>query len=61
VPLYTAGSVPGLTAPALVYDPTAHVLYLDTPTNAPVALITLGGTSHPATLSTAEIVIKTYP
>ncbi len=58
VNLYEAGSVPALAHPALVYDPVAHTVSLDLPSGAPVTLITLGGTTHPASLDLSEIVIK---
>jgi hypothetical protein len=56
--LYTAGSVPMLTAPALVYDPNAHTVSLDIPGNAPVTLLTLGAATHPATLDVSEVLVK---
>ncbi len=59
VNLYEANAVPqGLTAPALVYSPTAHTVSLDIPGSAPVTLITLGGSTHPASLDLSEIIIK---
>ncbi len=56
--LYEAGSVPTLTHAALVYDPVAHTISLEGPAGAPVTLVTLGGTTHPASLDLSEIVIK---
>ena len=59
VNLYEANATPqGLTAPALVYNPTAHTVSLDIPGSAPVTLITLGGSTHPASLDLSEIIIK---
>jgi hypothetical protein len=58
--LYTAGSVPVLNAPALVYDPSAHTVALDIPGNAPVTLITLGAGTHPASLDISEVLVKHY-
>ena len=58
VNLYEAGSVPALSHPALVYDPVAHTISLDLPGGGAVPLITLGGTTHPASLDLSEIVIK---
>ncbi len=57
--LYTAGSVPqNLAHAALVYDPNAHTVTLDIAGHAPVTLITLGGTAHPASLDVQEILIQ---
>jgi hypothetical protein len=56
--LYTAGSVPMLTSPALVYDPNAHTVSLDIPNHAAITLITLGAATHPATLDVSEILVK---
>ena len=56
--LYTAGSVPVLSAPALVYDPNAHTVSLDIPGQAAVTLITLGAATHPASLDISEIMVK---
>ena len=58
LPLYTAGSVPTLTAPALVYDPVAHTLSLDAHANT--VLITLGGTDFPSSLVASEIGVKYF-
>ncbi len=58
VNLYVAGSVPTLAHPALVYDPVAHTIALDLPGGGAVPLITLGGTTHPASLDLSEITIK---
>jgi hypothetical protein len=56
--LYTAGSVPqNLAHAALVYDPLAHTVSLEVGGNAPVTLITLGGSAHPASLDVTEILI----
>ncbi len=56
--LYEAGSVPAHTQAALVYDPVAHTISLEGSAGAPVTLITLGGTAHPASLDAADIIIK---
>jgi hypothetical protein len=45
-------------APALVYNATTHVISLDIPDHSPVALVTLGGTTLPGSLTAAEIFIK---
>jgi hypothetical protein len=56
--LYTAGSVPlNLAHAALVYDPVAHTVSLEVGGGAPITLITLGGTAHPANLDISEILI----
>jgi len=46
------------SAPALVYNATSHVISLDIPNQAPVALVTLGGSTLPSSLTAAEIFIK---
>ena len=46
------------SAPALVYNPSTHVVSLDIPSNAPIALITLGGSTPPGSLTPSEIFIK---
>ena len=59
--LYEANAVPtNLTAPALVYNPTAHTVSLDLPGSTPVTLITLGSSTHPTSLDLSEIIIKHY-
>ena len=60
VDLYEAGAVPVLSHAALVYDPTAHTLTLDVPGSAPTLLVTLGGSTHPTSLSAAEIFLKLH-
>ncbi len=61
VNIYLAGSVPGnLTHAALVYDPSAHTIGLDVPGQPAITLITLGGSTHPASLDPAEILFKTH-
>ena len=60
VNLYTAGAVPNLLQPALVYDPTAHTLSLDIPGQSPIALLSLGSTTHPASLDASEIIFKVH-
>ena len=55
--LYTAGaSLPN--APALVYDPNAHTISLDIPNASPVVLVTLGASTHPASIDPTEILVK---
>ena len=57
ISLYTAGAtLPN--APALVYDPNAHTISLDIPNSSPITLITLGASTHPASLDPSEILIK---
>lgn len=58
--LYTAGSVPALSHPALVYDPVAHTVALDVPGQSMITLVTLGGSTHPASLDVNEILFKTH-
>jgi hypothetical protein len=55
--LYTAGAtLPN--APSLVYDPNAHTISLDIPSAAAVVLITLGASTHPASIDPSEILVK---
>lgn len=57
--LYTTGSVPqNMQVAALVYDPAAHTISLDLPHTQPITLITLGASTHPATLDASEILVK---
>jgi hypothetical protein len=56
--LYTAGEVPVLDRPALVYDPSAHTIALDIPGQAPLPLIVLGSSSNPKSLDVSEIMVK---
>jgi len=61
LPLYTTATLPGnIATSALVYDPTAHTLSLETPGEGPAILITLGGSSFPTALTTSEITVKTH-
>jgi len=56
--LYTAGSVPGLNQPALVYAPSAPTIALDIPGQPPLPLIVLGAGTQPASLAVDEIVVR---
>jgi hypothetical protein len=56
--LYTAGNVPVLDRPALVYDPSAHTVALDIPGQAPLPLIVLGASAPPETLDVSEILVR---
>ncbi len=60
VNIYTTGTVPNLLQPALVYDPSAHTLSLDVAGQSPLTLLTLGTTTHPASLDAGEIVFKVH-
>jgi hypothetical protein len=57
--LYLSTAVPqNLQAPALVYNATAHTVSLDIPGASAITLITLGSSTHPASLDLSEILIK---
>jgi hypothetical protein len=56
--LYTAGQVPVLHDPALVYDPQAHTVALDILGNVPVPMIVLGASTLPATLDVSGILVR---
>ena len=61
LPIYTAGSgsAPQPNDTALVFNPLAQTLSLQANEHSTV-LITLGGTSHPASLVAAEFFVKTF-
>jgi hypothetical protein len=46
------------SAPALVYHADTHSVSLEIPNQAPVTLVTLGGSTLPSSLTAAEIFIK---
>jgi hypothetical protein len=57
--LYLSTAVPqNLQAPALVYNATNHTVSLDIPGASAITLITLGSSTHPASLDISEILIK---
>ena len=57
--LYTSTSVPqNLQTPALVYNAATHTISLDLPNASAVTLITLGASTHPASLDVSEILVK---
>ena len=61
VDLYEAGSIPiSLNHAALVYDPVAHTVALDLPGQGLTTLVTLGGSTHVASLDASEILFKLH-
>jgi hypothetical protein len=57
--LYLSTAVPqNLQTPALVYNPVTHTISLDLPAASAITLITLGASTHPASLDVSEILVK---